>query len=271
MAPAPRTAPIRVGIGGWNYAPWRETFYPPEVKAKDELAYAASQLTSIEINGTFYRTQSPASFAKWRDETPDGFMFAVKGHRSVTNRAKLAEAGESVRWFLDSGLAELGPKLGPILWQLPHYKKFDAEDVGAFFAALPGDLGGTPLLHAIEVRHGTFVDPAFVTLARGAGVAVVYADSVKYPAIADVTGPFVYARLQNAAPREELGYPPADLDQWAERCRTWASGGAPADLPLLAAAPEKTPRPTFVYMINGAKERAPAAAMSLMARLGQPG
>lgn len=258
---------IRVGVGGWTYAPWRETFYPPEVKAAEELAYASRQLTSIEINGTFYRAQSPASFAKWRDTTPEDFVFAVKGHRSVTNRARLAEVGETIAFFFASGIAELGDKLGPLLWQLPPFKRFDADDIAAFLALLPRQLGGRPLMHSLEVRHESFRAAEFVAMARSAGVAVVYADSPKYPAIADVTGDFVYARLQNAAPREEAGYPPADLDLWAGRCRTWAQGGAAEDLPLLVEPPPVRARPVFVYMINGAKERAPAAAAALIRRL----
>ncbi len=261
---------IRVGIGGWTFEPWRGPFYPPGLKHAEELAYASRRLSAIEINGTFYRTQSAASFAKWREETPEGFVFSVKGHRTVTNRAKLAEAGESVAWFLDSGLLELGDKLGPLLWQLPHTKKFNAEDVAAFLALLPPERNGRRLRHALEVRHATFVAPELVDLARKAGVAIVYADEASYPSIADATADFIYARLQNASAEEETGYPPAALDAWADRARTWAAGGAPADLPHLAPKAEDSARDVFVLMINGAKERAPLAAMSLISRLGQP-
>ena len=200
---------IRVGIGGWNYAPWRGTFYPKGLKHDDELAYASSKLTSIEINGTFYRTQSPASFAKWRDGTPDGFMFAVKGHRAVVNKRVLAEAGEPLTWFLNSGVTELGDKLGPLLWQFAPFKKFDADDFGAFLALLPKEMNGVALRHVVEVRHASFLVPECVALLRKHNVAVVFADSDDYPMIADVTADFTYARLQRSAEVNETGYPPA--------------------------------------------------------------
>ena len=189
---------IRVGIGGWTYEPWRGTFYPEGLKHADELRYAAGKLTSIEINGTFYRTQSAASFAKWRDETPEGFVFAVKGHRAVVNKKVLGEAGEALDWFLKSGITELGPKLGPLLWQFAPYKKFDPDDFGAFLALLPREAAGLTLRHVVEVRSTTFLVPEFVALARKHNVAVVYAHSDDYPAIADVTADFVYARLQKS-------------------------------------------------------------------------
>lgn len=261
---------IRVGIGGWTFEPWRGTFFPDKLPHARELAYASRQLSSIEINGTFYRTQSAASFGKWRDETPDGFVFSVKGHRTVTNRARLAEAGESVAWFIASGILELGDKLGPLLWQMAPTKKFDAADFAAFLALLPPEAGGRRLRHAVEVRHPTFVVPEAVELAARAGVAIVFADSAKYPAIPDTTADFVYARLQNAEADQPAGYPAADLDRWHERARAWEAGGAPADLvPVTPGGGMATGgRDVFVYMINGAKERAPAAAMALIERLG---
>ena len=259
---------IRVGIGGWTFAPWRGAFYPEGLKHDDELRYAASKLTSIEINGTFYRTQSPASFAKWRDETPDGFVFAVKGHRAVVNKKVLAEAGEPIAWFLKSGVAELGDKLGPLLWQFAPFKKFDADDFGAFLALLPEKAEGVPLRHVVEVRHASFLVPEFVALIRKYNVAVVYADSDDYPAIADVTGDFVYARLQRSQEKEATGYPSADLDQWAKRAKAWAAGGEAEDLPRFGTAKaKKAKRDVFVYMIAGDKVRAPAAAMALIERL----
>jgi uncharacterized protein YecE (DUF72 family) len=259
---------IRVGVGGWTYEPWRGTFYPIDLKHADELKYAASKLTSIEINGTFYRTQSAASFAKWRDETPDGFVFAVKGHRAVVNKKVLAEAGEPMTWFLKSGVTELGDKLGPLLWQMAPFKKFDPEDFGAFLALLPEKAGGLTLRHVVEVRHASFLVPEFVDLIRKHNVAVVYADSVDYPAIADVTSDFVYARLQRSQEKFETGYPPAEIEEWAKRAKTWASGGVPDDLPTFGdAKPKKVKRDAFIYMIAGDKVRAPAAAQSLMARL----
>jgi len=269
---------VRVGVGGWTYEPWRGTFYPDGLPAKRELEHASRRLTAIEVNGTFYRTQSAASFAKWRDETPDDFIFTLKGHRAAVNKAKLAEAGETVAWFVSSGIAELGPKLGPILWQLAPFKRFDPDEIGAFFALLPGEVDGVPLKHAIEVRHRSFCDPAFVALARQAGVTIVYADSEEHPAIADDTADFVYARLMRTVEAEPAGYPAADLDKWAGRACIWAAGDVPADLPKVAenAAGEgrattakagATPRPVYVFFISGAKVRAPAAAEALIARL----
>ncbi len=257
---------IRVGIGGWTYAPWRGgVFYPERLAAARELGFASRAVTTIEINGTFYRTQSAASFAKWRDETPDGFVFSVKGHRSVTNRRVLAEAGESIAWFLASGVLALGDRLGPLLWQFTPFKQFDREDFAAFLAALPPEAEGRPLRHAVEVRHASFATEAFVDLARRHGVAIVYADA--YLSLADRTADFVYARLQTAAADEPTGYPPQVLDAWAERARQWQAGADPADLPRVATAAAPAPRDVFLYMINGAKERAPAAAKALLQRL----
>lgn len=259
---------IRVGIGGWNFAPWRGAFYPKGLKQAEELVYASRHLTSIEINGTFYRAQSAASFKKWRDETPDDFVFAVKGHRAIVNKSKLAEAGESIDWFFGSGVLELGAKLGPLLWQFAPYKKFDAEDFGAFLGLLPRKAEGRQLMHVVEVRHESFFDPAFPALLRDHNVAVAYADSDDYPAIADVTADFVYARLQRTQETNDTGYAAADLDKWAARAKLWQSGGTPEDLPRIDSSPApKTKRPVFVYMISGAKVRAPAAAMALIERV----
>ena len=259
---------IRVGIGGWTYAPWRGPFYPDGLKQADELKYAASKLTAIEINGTFYRTQSAASFAKWRDETPEGFVFAVKGHRAVVNKKVLAEAGEALAWFMKSGITELGPKLGPLLWQFAPFKKFDPDDFGAFLALLPREADGVKLRHVVEVRSKSFLVPEFVALVRKHNVAVVMAHSDDYPAIADVTADFVYARLQTSEERIATGYSETDLDAWAKRAKTWAAGGEVDDLPRFGAKPAaKKKRDVFVFMIAGAKVRNPAAAMALIERL----
>ena len=259
---------IRVGIGGWTYEPWRGTFYPEGLKQADELNYASRHLTSIEINGTFYRTQSATSFKKWRDETPEDFVFSVKGHRAIVNSKKLAEASEPIDWFYKSGVLELGEKLGPVLWQLAPFKKFDAADLGGFLKLLPKAAAGRTLMHALEVRHKSFLDPAFIALAREHNVAVVYADSDEHPAIADVTADFVYARLQRTTDAEETGYSKSDLKRWAACARVWEAGGTPEDLPHIAdAATTNTKRPVFVYMISGAKVRAPAAGMALLEQL----
>ncbi|WP_420142863.1 DUF72 domain-containing protein [Sphingomonas sp.] len=264
------TGQIRVGIGGWTYEPWRETFYPPKWPKARELEYAASQVTAIEVNGTFYSTQKPATFADWARRTPDDFLFALKASRFCTNRRVLAEAGESIQRFVNQGIAELGGKLGPILWQFAATKQFAPDDFGAFLALLPASVDGIPLRHAIEPRHDSFRDPAFVALAREAGVAIVFADADKFPQFADQTAGFTYARLQNQRADEPTGYAPAALDRWAEAAREWAKGSAP-DGYAYAGAPSASAggsRDVFVFMINGAKERAPAAAMALIERLG---
>ena len=196
------TGRIRVGVGGWTFEPWRGVFFPEGLAHTRELDYASRRLTAIEINGTYYRTQSPATFQKWAKATPDGFVFAVKALRYATNRKVLAEAGESVGKFVSSGLVELGDKLGPILWQFAPTKRFEPDDMAAFLDLLPAAEAGHPLRHALEVRHDSFRDPAFVELASKRGAAIVFADSQKYPSIADVTADFVYARMESA--REEI-------------------------------------------------------------------
>jgi len=261
-------ASIHVGIGGWTYEPWRGTFYPEGLKQADELEYAARHVTAIEINGTYYRTQSRASFEKWREAGPDGFVFTVKASRFCTNRRVLAEAGESIEKFLGQGLTALGDRLGPILWQFMPTKQFDAEDFGAFLNLLPPEQDGVPLRHAVEVRHESFKNPRFVDLARKHGVAVVIADSPDYPAIADLTADFVYARLMDAQEPIATGYPEDALDRWVTIARSWQAGNAPTALSYVSDAESKAvPRDVFVFMINGAKVRAPAAAQALIARL----
>jgi uncharacterized protein YecE (DUF72 family) len=259
---------IRVGIGGWVFAPWRGEFYPKGLPQARELHHASRQLTSIEINGTFYRTQSPASFAKWRDETPEDFIFTLKGHRAVVSKPRLAEAGETVDWFGRSGIAELGQKLGPLLWQLAPSRRFDPADVDAFLGLLPKAVDGVTLKHAIEVRHPSFRDPAFVDLARKHNAAIVYADSDEHPAVADLTADFVYARLQRGRDEETLCYPEPELDRWAARARLWAAGSKPDDLPRVgsAAGPEMA-RAVYMFFIHNGKVRAPAAAQALISRL----
>jgi uncharacterized protein YecE (DUF72 family) len=259
---------IRVGIGGWTFAPWRNNFFPKGLKQAAELSYASRHVSTIEINGTFYRTQSPATFRKWADETPDDFVFSVKAHRVTTNRKVLAEASESIEHFLRSGVLELGQKLGPVLWQFAPFKKFEPEDFEAFLKALPNEMAGLELRHVVEVRHASFQTEAFVALARRYKVAICQEFSNKYPLIGDVTADFIYARLQQSEASEEQGYKPADLDRWAEVVKLWAAGKQIEDVPLLAK-PAETPEPRdcFVYFIAGAKERNPAAAMALMERL----
>lgn len=259
---------IRVGIGGWTYAPWRDgVFYPPRWPQKRELEYAGQHLTAIEINGTYYSSFKPESFAAWAQAVPDGFVFSLKASRYTTNRKVLADAGESIARFVGQGIVELGDRLGPILWQFMATKAYDPTDFGAFLALLPRDHAGVPLRHAVQVRHASFAVPEFVAQCRAAGVAIVYALSDDYPAIADVTGDFVYARLECARAEEPLGYAEADLDRWAQAARDWAAGGHPAGLPMIAEPAPVRPRDTFVFAIAGAKERNPAAAQALIARL----
>jgi uncharacterized protein YecE (DUF72 family) len=260
-------AKIRVGIGGWDYEPWRGTFYPPGLPKTKQLEYAASRLSAIEINATYYKLQRPELFAGWAKAVPDGFKFAIKGSRFCSNRKLLGEGGEAVERFCGQGFTELGDKLGPILWQFMATKKFDPDDFRAFLALLPKSQAGVPLRHAVEPRHESFRNPAFIEMARAAGVAIVFGDSDDYPCIADISGDLVYTRLQSAREEEPNGYADAALDTWASVAKGWAAGESPADLPYNAPAAPVQPRETYVFMINGAKVRAPQAAMALMERL----
>jgi uncharacterized protein YecE (DUF72 family) len=265
-----KKARIRVGIGGWNFEPWRGTFYPEGLTQKRELDYASRALTSIEVNGTFYGSQKPETFAKWRDETPDDFVFSLKAPRYATNRRVLADAGETIERFFASGVLELGDKLGPINWQFAPTKKFDADDFGAFLKLLPAKVEGRAIRHALEVRHESFCDPAFVALARKHKVAVVVAGDSKYPQIADLTAPFVYARIMGTVERYKSGYSKAALDGWAHRARCWAAGETPEDLHLVDAGTlgsKLASRDVFLYVISGFKVANPFAAQALIERL----
>ena len=259
---------IYIGIGGWTFEPWRGVFYPEKLAQAKELSYAASKLTSIEINGTYYGSQKPESFRKWAREVPDGFVFSLKGPRFATNRRVLAEAGDSVKRFYDSGVAELGDRLGPVLWQFAPTKKFDEADFGKFLELLPRKLEGRALRHVVEVRHDSFRVPEFIALLRKFEIPVVFAEHGKYPAIADVVGDFVYARLQKGNDELKTCYPPKQLDAWAKRFQAWAGGGEPDDLPRVdKATPAKAPRDVFAYVIHEGKVRAPAGAMELIERV----
>lgn len=260
---------IRAGIGGWTYEPWRKNFYPSGLPHSQELGYASRQLNAIEVNGTYYSTFKPPTFAKWRDETPNGFVFSLKASRFTTNRRVLAGAGESIERFVGSGISELGNKLGPIVWQFMPTKVFDTDDFEAFLALLPRKVDGLALRHVLDVRHASFMSADYLKLARKYRCATVFCDSDDYPSFADLTADFVYARLMRSQARLGSGYAPKALDAWAQAARTWAEGGEPADLPRVeATAKASTPRDVFMFFINGAKERAPAAAMGLLKRLG---
>ncbi len=260
---------IRTGIGGWTFEPWDETFYPSDLPKKRQLEYAASKLTTIEVNGTFYRSQKPETYAKWASEVPDGFVFSLKAPRFAVNRKVLSEGGESIERFVQSGIAELGDHLGPILWQFAATKQFDPQDFAGFLALLPKSAGGIPLRHVIEPRHESFVTPEFVGLCRKAGVAIVIADSDEHPQIADVSADFVYLRLQRGDAAVETCYADAALDEWARRLQEFAAGGEPGDLRKAApdAPAETAPRDVFAYFIRSGKPRAPHGAMALMRRL----
>lgn len=264
--PPPR---IRVGIGGWSFAPWRGVFYPPGLPQKQELAYATRQLSTIEINATFYRSQKSETFARWHDATPGDFVFSLKAPRYATNRRVLGEAGGSIERFLASGVMALKDKLGPILWQFMPTKKFDPDDFAAFLELLPRSVEGRSIRHAVEVRHASFAVPDFVALARDHGVAIVVAGDSRYPQIPDITAPFVYVRVMGTREADESGYGERELDAWARRTRQWAQGEDPDDLAGACApsAPTNAARDVFLYVIAGAKARNPAAAMAIIARL----
>jgi uncharacterized protein YecE (DUF72 family) len=242
---------IRIGIGGWTYPPWRGVFYPEKLAQKKELEYASHTLTAIEINATFYGRQSAKSWAAWEKIVPDGFQFAVKGSRYCVMKSKLCEAGEGLAGFFAQGFAVLGPKLGPILWQFAARRKFDREDIAGFLKLLPRDVGGVTLRHAIEPRHESFRDDKFIELCREHNAAVVFEDSDDYPLIEADTADFAYARLQRMREEIPTGYDDTALDGFAKRAREWSNDG----------------RDVYIFMINGAKVRAPAAAMALQERL----
>ncbi len=265
---AASTGGIYIGVGGWTFAPWRGVFYPDKLTQAKELEYAASRLTSIEINGTYYGSQKPESFRKWAREVPENFVFSVKGPRFATNRRVLAEAGDSIKRFYDSGVLELGGHLGPVLWQFAPTKKFDEPDFGKFLELLPRKLQGRALRHVVEVRNPGFCVPAFIALLRQFATPVVFAEHGSYPAISDVTGDFVYARLQKGNDEIKTCYPPKQLDAWARRLQLWAGGDEPDDLPRVdPAKAKKMPRDVFVYVIHEGKIRAPAGAMELIQRV----
>jgi uncharacterized protein YecE (DUF72 family) len=258
---------IRVGVGGWDYDPWRETFYPPGLPRTKQLEHMSARLTAIEINATYYKLQKPELFGRWAKAVPDGFRFAIKGSRFCSNRKRLGEAGEAVERFCGQGLAELGDKLGPILWQFMGTKPFEPDDFRAFLALLPRRTGGVPLRHVVEPRHESFRDPAFVEMARAADVAIVFADSDEFPCIADLSGDLAYARLQRSREAVATGYPPAELDRWAGVAKAWSRGESPEGLPYAATPPPPRARETYVFFISGAKERNPAAAEALIGLL----
>ena len=264
------SATIRAGMGGWTFEPWEGTFYPDRLSKKKQLEYASRQVPTIEVNGTYYSGFTPATYAKWNAETPDGFVFSIKGNRFVTNRKVLAEAGESMNKFFAQGLEELGPKLGPLVWQFAPTKKFEPDDFEGFLKLLPETHRGTRLRHALEVRHASFAVPEFVSLAAKYHAAICYAHHHDYPEFADVTGDFVYARLQKGEDDVPTAYRPKQIKEWAARAKLWAEGSVPSDLPLADPShkPKNQARDVFVYFIHEGKIRAPQAAMAFMEAVG---
>ena len=259
---------IRIGIGGWLYAPWRGTFYPDGLAQSRELSYASARLDIIEINSTYYRAQTPSTFAKWREETPDGFMFSVKAPMFATNRKVLADAGPVVEKFVSGGVAELGPKLGPVVWEFAPTKPFDADDFGAFVAMLPEKIGGMRAMHVLDVRHPSFRSVEYLKLARNAGITTVFTDADDPASFADITGSFIYARVKRASAKFVHGFKAQELDRLAARAMIWASGGEPDDVPRVEPSRGPgNPRPVFMLMISGDKQKAPAAATALRRRL----
>ncbi len=243
-------SPIRIGIGGWTYPPWRGSFYPDKLPQAKELEYASRQFGAIEINATFYGRQKPKSWEAWEKVAPDDFQFAIKGSRYCVSRSKLAESVDSIANFFGQGFEVLGPKLGPILWQFAPYKRFDRDDIAAFIDLLPEQLDGITLRHAIEPRHGSFNDQKFFDLCRARNIAIVFEDSDDYPLIEADTANFSYARLQRMREEVPTGYNDAALDNFSAKAREWQKRGD-----------------TYIFMINGAKVRAPAAALALQQRL----
>lgn len=259
---------IYTGIGGWTFEPWRGVFYPDDLSQKRELEYAASKMTSIEVNGTYYGSQKPETYAKWRDETPDDFIFTLKGSRFCTNRKDLSQSAESVDRFLNSGITELGPKLGPLNWQFMATKKFDPVDFENFLRLLPPELNGVRLRHGLEVRHPSFQCAEFVELARRYGAGIITGvDDPDFPVIADLTADFAYVRVMGSQESEPKGYSDEALDQWAYRARTLAEGQVPGDLAIFGPKTAAKDHDVFLYFISGFKTHNPAAAMALIERI----
>lgn len=296
MRAAAARGAIRIGISGWRYAPWRGVFYPQGLVQQRELAFASRSLASIEINGSFYSLQAPASWRAWHDETPDDFVFAVKGPKYITHQRRLKEVATPLANFFASGLLALGPKLGPILWQFAPQMPFKPERFEAFFAQLPRDTAAAlalaqqhdarlegrshlaidtkrPLRHAVEIRHASFATPAFVALLRRHRIALVVADTAgRWPLLEDLTADFVYLRLHGDQELYASGYGDAALDRWAARIATWAAGGQVDDARRASptGGPRRARRDVYCYFDNDVKVHAPYDAARLAARLGLP-
>ena len=288
-----KSGKIRIGISGWRYAPWRGVFYPKKLAQKKELNFAANALSSIEINGTFYSLQRPSSFEKWATETPDDFVFAVKGPRYITHMRRLREVETPLANFLASGVLLLGKKLGPILWQLPSNFHCDISKMKDFLKLLPNDMGAAnriaqkhdkwlrnrvafgdgpesrPVRHAMEIRHQSFAVPEFLELLCEHHVAIVCADTVEWPRITDVTADFVYCRLHGSEVLYASGYDAASIKNWGEWTKAWALGGQPETDHILTKSPPQVARDVFVYFDNDVKVRAPFDAQALIKQVSE--
>jgi uncharacterized protein YecE (DUF72 family) len=283
---------VRIGVSGWTYKPWRGAFYPAKLPHKRELAFASREMNSIEINGTFYSLQRPESFARWAEDTPDDFVFAVKGPRFITHILRLREPAAPLANFLASGVLRLGRKLGPILWQFPPNFRFeDPARLAAFFRLLPRDtiaaaalarrhdfrLDGRswldtdaerPIRHAMEIRHESFVCQEFVDLLREHGVALVCADTVEWPRLMDLTADFAYCRLHGSEELYKSRYADDALDSWADLVAAWASGRTPPACSYAGRPRDfRRKRDVFVYFDNTDKLQAPGDARRLVARV----
>jgi uncharacterized protein YecE (DUF72 family) len=292
LKPSSLAGQIRIGISGWRYAPWRGKFYPEGLKQKDELAYAARRFRAIEINGTFYSLQPSGNYRNWVEQTPDDFIFALKGPRYITHMLRLRGVETALANFLASGMLLLGPKLGPLVWQLPPNFQFDAERLEAFFRLLPRDTEAAskmarrhdrklkeravvaidrkrPLRHALEIRHDSFVTPDFIRLLRKYRVALCCADTVEWPRLMDVTADFIYCRLHGSEQLYASGYDDRDLNTWASRIAAWSRGGQPEDGEYAAPGdpPKRSRRDVFVFFDNDMKVRAPVDALSLSTKV----
>ncbi|MBJ3786745.1 DUF72 domain-containing protein [Devosia sediminis] len=281
---------ISIGVSGWTYQPWRGNFYPPKLVQRQELSFAASRFNALEINGTFYGMQTPRAFRSWTEAVPEGFVFAVKGPRYLTHMLKLKEPEGPLANFFASGLLAMGDKLGPMLWQFPERFVFNPERIEAFFRLLPrdtaqaaalahrhdrrlrapahyGDGVNRPMRHAMEIRHESFRDPAFIDLLRKHDVALVCADTVDWPLLMDVTTDFIYCRLHGSVELYNSGYSEAELDRWAERVHNWSRGQATDGNFVTGTTADGVRRDVFVFFDNTDKLMAPGDATGLMRRL----
>lgn len=259
---------IRVGIGGWNFVPWRNNFYPAGLVQRRELEFASRHLSAIEINGTYYGAQKPAIYAKWAAETPEGFVFSLKAPMRIMQSRVLENTGAQIEDFL-GGVVSLGDRLGPVVWQFDVGRKLERDDFTAFLDLLPEAVEGRRMRHVLDVRDSSFVDARFIALMRERNLATVFTDSRDYPSFADITTDFVYARLMRSRSDIDSGYTAEELEHWAKRARQWARGQHPDDLPYISAngTPAEESRDVYVFFISAAKERNPAAAMALIRRL----